>query len=108
MEVIKAKLDGLTLESHINSVYKAATQFNNMLGTNFDNNLLYYFSILHDLGKANPILIESFRDKSIVFRHEISSHRRSSLRGCRDVNGTAQHDVRSPSPMCDWWWRHRA
>lgn len=73
MEVIKAKLDGLTLESHINSVYMAATQFNNMLGTNFDDNLLYYFSILHDLGKANPIWIESFRDKSIVFRHEISS-----------------------------------
>lgn len=55
MEVIKAKLDGLTLESHINNVYKAATQFNNMLNTNFDDNLLYYFSIIHDLGKANPL-----------------------------------------------------
>lgn len=73
MEKIIAKTDGLTLEAHINGVLQAALTFNKGLNLNIDENVIYYFSIIHDLGKANPIWLQSFHDRSIVYRHEIGS-----------------------------------
>lgn len=73
MEQIIAKTNGLLLESHINNVYKASIKFNRDMKLNLDENVIYYFSVIHDLGKANPIWSKSLHDKSIVYRHEIGS-----------------------------------
>lgn len=74
METIIAKSDGTPLEQHINRVYECGKRFNKGLNLELDDEVVRWFSIVHDLGKANPIWIESIRTNNYIgMRHEISS-----------------------------------
>lgn len=70
---IIAKTNGLPLESHIEAVYQSAIAFNSGCDLGIDDKLLYYFAIYHDLGKANPVWLDSFQNRDIIYRHEIGS-----------------------------------
>lgn len=74
METIIAKSDGTPLEQHINRVYECGKRFNKGLNLGLDNKVVRWFAIVHDLGKANPIWLESIRTNNYIgMRHEISS-----------------------------------
>ena len=68
---------GLDLFVHENSVCDSAIALNHMGGYNLDTRILQWFSIIHDLGKANPIFLSNMvgvTDASeVCCRHEISS-----------------------------------
>ena len=68
---------GLDLFVHENSVCDSAIALNHMGGYNLDTRILQWFSIIHDLGKANPRFLSNMvgvTDASeVCCRHEISS-----------------------------------
>ena len=75
MGLIKAKSNGLDLSSHTHSVMNSAYIINDMGGFGLDKQILKYASILHDLGKANPLFQSNMETNNFdkVCRHEISS-----------------------------------
>ena len=88
MAYIKAKKDvkddsgniikhGIDLYSHESDVYDSSISINNVASYGLDNNILKWFGIIHDLGKANPLFQSNMEGitsaKDICCRHEISS-----------------------------------
>ena len=75
MGLIKAKSDGLDLSSHTHSVMNTAYMINDMGGYKLNKDVLKYASIIHDLGKANPLFQKNMENNNfdVVCRHEISS-----------------------------------
>lgn len=72
---IKAKKDGLDLFAHSSSVIDTAYYINKKLGVGIDNKVLYWFGVLHDIGKANPLFQSNMERNNFddICRHEISS-----------------------------------
>lgn len=68
---------GIDLYCHENSVDDSCSCINLMGGYNLDNNILHWFSIVHDLGKANPLFLSNMLKitdaRELCCRHEISS-----------------------------------
>ena len=68
---------GIDLFVHENSVNDSGISINQLGGYNLDNEIIKWFSIVHDLGKANPLFLSNMlkitdaREKCC--RHEISS-----------------------------------
>lgn len=73
--VIKSKDNGLDLFEHSSSVCDTTFILNRKGNYCLDNDVLYWVSILHDLGKANPLFQSNMENKSFekICRHEISS-----------------------------------
>ena len=73
--IIIAKSSGIDLFTHSESVKDTAFIINKKGNFNLDNNVLFHSSILHDVGKANPLYLENIekKDYTNVMRHEISS-----------------------------------
>lgn len=69
--------NGLDLFVHQNSVLDSSIAVNDMGGYGLDNNILRWFSIVHDLGKANPLFLSNMLKitdaREVCCRHEISS-----------------------------------
>ena len=69
--------NGLDLFVHQNSVLDSSIAVNDMGNYNLDNNILRWFSIVHDLGKANPLFLSNMLKitdaREVCCRHEISS-----------------------------------
>lgn len=72
---IIAKSDGLDLYTHSEAVKDTAFMFNTKGNFKLDNRILYWASICHDIGKANPLFLENMRNNDFtnVMRHEIAS-----------------------------------
>lgn len=68
---------GIDLFVHENSVQDSALAINYMGGYKLDNDILRWFSIVHDLGKANPLFLSNMLGQTdardVCCRHEISS-----------------------------------
>jgi CRISPR-associated endonuclease/helicase Cas3 len=72
---IKSKSNGLDLFDHSSAVYETCKQINKMGKYGLDNNVIYWFGLLHDLGKANPLFQSNMNTNNFdnICRHEISS-----------------------------------
>lgn len=72
---IKAKSDGLDLYSHSESVKDTTFIINNKANFGLDIEILKWSSLLHDIGKANPLFQKNMNKQNFdnVCRHEISS-----------------------------------
>lgn len=70
-----SKHDGLDLYSHSESVRDTAFIINAKGGFNLDCKVLYWSSILHDIGKMNPLFLENMKNNDFtnIMRHEIAS-----------------------------------
>lgn len=68
---------GIDLFVHENSVCDSAISINQMGGYNLDSRIIKWFSIIHDLGKANPLFLSNMLKitdaREVCCRHEISS-----------------------------------
>lgn len=68
---------GIDLSVHENSVCDSAISINQMGGYNLDMEIIKWFSIIHDLGKANPLFLSNMLKitdaREVCCRHEISS-----------------------------------
>lgn len=79
--MIVCKENGLALHKHINSVHETLESIYNKICVNGlkqklpNRDVLKWVSILHDLGKANPLFQENLNNGNFsnVCRHEISS-----------------------------------
>ena len=73
--MIKSKSNGLDLYTHSEAVKDTANIFNNKAGFNISHDVIYWMSILHDVGKANPLFQSNMESQNFekVCRHEISS-----------------------------------
>jgi CRISPR-associated endonuclease/helicase Cas3 len=70
-----SKHDGLDLYSHSESVRDTAFIINAKGRFHLDCKVLYWSSILHDIGKMNPLFLENMdnNDFTNIMRHEIAS-----------------------------------
>ena len=84
MPYIQAKLGingkcGIDLFQHENSVYDSIMTINEMGSYGINHDIIWWFSVMHDLGKANELFLSNMRretdarDENNVCRHEISS-----------------------------------
>ena len=84
MPYIQAKLGingkcGIDLFQHENSVYDSIMTINEMGSYGINRDIIWWFSVMHDLGKANKLFLSNMlretdaRDENNVCRHEISS-----------------------------------
>ena len=68
---------GIDLFVHENSVCDSAITLNQIGGYNLDSRIIRWFSIIHDLGKANPKFLNNMLKitdaRDVCCRHEISS-----------------------------------